>query len=114
MSKADPNFAGLADYECAETVRSSSQEAEKELAAFYGAVLELYGPRHAEQAADDWIIQLASSNESTPWRSISMAAADRLSARMLAERHFEPRPGRRLLRGRVDQMLHSMCPCTAK
>ncbi|MGC4052079.1 MAG: hypothetical protein QM757_22300 [Paludibaculum sp.] len=60
--------------------------AEKELAAFFRAVTELYGPEQAEASAEDWLRVLmarcglpASRRE---WREVSIAAAARLAGRL--------------------------------
>jgi hypothetical protein len=102
-------------YACDEPVRAASLEAEKELAAFYSAVLALHGPEQAMRAANDWLSQVELSKDSTPWRHISIKASDKLAARLLKEHPALPRQQSvRLLRERIDQMLHALCPCTAK
>lgn len=60
--------------------------AERELAAFFQAVTELYGPEQAEASAEDWLGELmarcglpASVRE---WREVSIAAAARLAGRL--------------------------------
>lgn len=60
--------------------------AERELSAFFRAVLELYGPEQAEASAEDWLRALmdrcglpASGRE---WREVSIAAAARLAGRL--------------------------------
>lgn len=61
-------------------------EAEKELAAFHAAVLEMHGPQEAQQSAEDWIhlAEKATANEAhIKWRKISIIAASLLSARLL-------------------------------
>ncbi len=115
MSNSNSNSAILARHECNEPVEAICLQAEKELAAFYGAVLELHGADQAARAADDWLFQLESSKKSTPWRRISLEAADKLAVRLLKEGRFMPRQGNvRLLCERMDQMMHAMCPCAAK
>ena len=60
--------------------------AEKELAAFVGAVSELFGTGQAEQAAEDWIRELEEldyldEDEMPDWRQLTIAAAGRLANR---------------------------------
>jgi hypothetical protein len=61
--------------------------AEAELTAFIQAVDELFGPDEARESAEDWMEELESaqwSAEGTPfnWRSLTIAAAVRLAARI--------------------------------
>jgi hypothetical protein len=60
--------------------------AERELAAFYTAVLRRYGPEEARRSAYDWIEELETMNwpldGAVPnWRHVSIMAADCLSSR---------------------------------
>ena len=61
--------------------------AERELAAFYTAVLRRYGPEEASRAAYDWIAEMETMNwpldGAVPnWRHVSIMAADCLSSRV--------------------------------
>ncbi|HEY1744624.1 MAG TPA: hypothetical protein VGG18_15760 [Granulicella sp.] len=61
--------------------------AERELAAFYTAVLKTYGPEEAKAAASDWIEVLETVDcepcaESEDWRPVTIAAASCLAARI--------------------------------
>lgn len=58
--------------------------AERELAAFYQAVLTMYGPKVAWEAAGDWIKELEAVSYEKPirWHQISLVAADRLADRL--------------------------------
>jgi hypothetical protein len=64
--------------------------AEKELGAFYTAVLETYGPEAAKTAASDWIAVLEAQESldcdaadgSSEWRSVTIAAADCMATRV--------------------------------
>ena len=62
--------------------------AERELAAFFTAVAELFGPEQAEHAADDWLHELIKINglpaSTRTWRMISSRAATRLANRVNA------------------------------
>lgn len=60
--------------------------AERELAAFFRAVGELYGPEQAQTSAEDWLHELA-VREDVPasareWRTLTIAAATQLASRM--------------------------------
>jgi hypothetical protein len=62
----------------------------QELAAFGGAVHELYGAEQAQQSAEDWIDELESmdwpAGGGTPdWRRVTIAAAVRLARRVTAD-----------------------------
>jgi hypothetical protein len=62
--------------------------AERELAAFYTAVLRRYGPEGARRAAYDWIKELETMNwplnGAVPnWRRVSIMAADCFSSRLI-------------------------------
>ncbi|MFZ0478084.1 MAG: hypothetical protein WAL71_02955 [Terriglobales bacterium] len=72
--------------------------AERELAAFIGAVTELFGPTQARLAAHDWLDEsdLPDSpprSTSRDWRAVTVAASARLANRISAVR--EPRPSLR-------------------
>jgi hypothetical protein len=61
--------------------------AEKELAAYVGAVQELLGSEQAGQSIEDWMEELQSTDWANPaaiadWRAITMAAAVRLASRV--------------------------------
>jgi len=61
--------------------------AEKELAAFYTAVLKTYGPEEARTAARDWIesletVDCAADGDSSGWRPVTIAAARCLAGRI--------------------------------
>lgn len=63
--------------------------AERELASFLGAVIELYGERHARVSAEDWLDQAAVMDGSTAraarnWRAVTVAASSRLANRVHA------------------------------
>ena len=76
-----PNNANL---DCADLMTM----AERELAAFFRAVTELFGSEQAEHSADDWLHELetvdglpASTRE---WRLITARASTRLANRVNA------------------------------
>ncbi len=61
--------------------------AERELAAFAGAVNELFGAAAATQSVEDWMEELQGMDwpdgEATPdWRQVTVAAAARLARRV--------------------------------
>lgn len=61
--------------------------AERELSSFVAAVTELYGPRQAGLAAEDWLdeSELMDSpprSEARNWRAVTIAAAARLANRV--------------------------------
>src|SRR5690242_1130386 len=63
--------------------------AERELAAFLGAVTELYGVEQAGISAEVWLDELQSMNSlpgatSRDWRAITVAALARLASRPIA------------------------------
>lgn len=62
--------------------------AERELAAFLGAVTELYGTHEAAISGDVWLDELQGLNSlpaSAPdWRNITIAALARLASRLTA------------------------------
>lgn len=58
--------------------------AERELAAFLGAVTELYGAEQAEVAAEVWLHELQAMNSlpgatTGDWRAVTVAALSRLT-----------------------------------
>ena len=62
--------------------------AERELAAFYTAVVRRYGPEEARRAAYDWIEEMETMDwpldGAVPnWRRVSIAAANCLSSRVI-------------------------------
>jgi hypothetical protein len=62
--------------------------AERELAAFYTAVVRRYGLEEARRAVCDWIKEMETidwpADEAVPnWRHISIVAADCLSSRVV-------------------------------
>lgn len=71
---------------CIELTNSLLILAEKELAAFIGAVDELFGPQQARQSAFDWIEELELKDlrgQSIPdWRQATLGASARLGALM--------------------------------
>jgi hypothetical protein len=63
-------------------------KADRELAAFYEAVSEMYGPEEAMRAALDWIEELARTDQpagerSPSWRQTTIAAAGGVASRVL-------------------------------
>lgn len=61
--------------------------AERELFSFIAAVTELYGPREASLAAEDWLeesdlIDEPPRSEVRNWRSVTIAASARLASRI--------------------------------
>lgn len=62
--------------------------AERELSAFYRAILRRYGPEEARTAAFDWIEEVETMDWPLDgvvpnWRRVSIVAADRLSSRVI-------------------------------
>ena len=62
--------------------------AERELAAFYSAVVRRYGPEEATKAAHDWINEMETMNWPSDgavpkWRHVSIAAAHCLASRII-------------------------------
>jgi hypothetical protein len=62
--------------------------AERELSAFYTAVVRRYGPEEARRAAYDWIEEMETMDwpldGAVPnWRRVSIAAANCLSSRVI-------------------------------
>jgi hypothetical protein len=61
--------------------------AERELGAFIGAVMELFGPEQARLAADDWISELELMDDlpgptKRHWRSVTVAALTQVAKRL--------------------------------
>lgn len=65
--------------------------AEQELAAFFRAVAELFGPEQAKISAEDWLQELKAVNDLPTqdlaasirqWRSLTVKAAARLAGRV--------------------------------
>ncbi len=69
---------------------------ERELAAFIGAVTEMFGPEQARLAAEDWLDEselMDSPPRSTTrnWRAVTIAASARLAQRLtVALRRLAP------------------------
>jgi len=67
-------------------VMDATTLAERELAAFFTAVTELYGPEQAEASAQDWLRQLMATNglpdSIREWRTLTIAAAAQLASRV--------------------------------
>lgn len=63
--------------------------AERELSAFVSAVTELFGPELARASAEDWleVIDSLPLLTSSDWRSVTVAASDRLASRINAARY---------------------------
>lgn len=62
--------------------------AERELTAFFKAVMNLFGPEQAELSANDWLNELTAT-EALPastreWRAVTLKASARLAARVSA------------------------------
>ena len=62
--------------------------AERELAAFYTAVVRRYGPEEARRAAYDWIEEMETMDwpldETIPnWRHVSIVTADCVASRVI-------------------------------
>jgi hypothetical protein len=64
---------------------SDQTMAERELAAFFSAVTELFGSEQARLSAEDWLHELAAMNSlpasTRDWRRITVEAAKRLARR---------------------------------
>lgn len=63
--------------------------AERELAAFLGAVTELYGAEQATMSAEVWLDELEAMNSlpgatNRDWRTVTIAALARLVSRLTA------------------------------
>ena len=70
--------------------------AERELAAFFSAVTELFGPELAELSVEEWLEELVATNNlpssSREWRRISLNICKRLAARLSALALSRPSP----------------------
>lgn len=62
--------------------------AERELAAFFRAVTELFGPELAELSVEEWLEELAAANglpsSAHEWRRITLNICKRLAPRLSA------------------------------
>ena len=62
--------------------------AERELAAFFSAVTELFGPELAEVSVEEWLEELAATNSlpssAREWRRITLDICKRLAPRFSA------------------------------
>jgi hypothetical protein len=72
----------------AELVADLLMTAERELAAFYTAVVRRYGPEEARKAAYDWIEEVETMDwpvdRGLPkWRRVSIVAADSMASRVI-------------------------------
>ena len=72
---------------CVELVAKLVSAAEKELAAYTQAVLELFGSEQAWQSVEDWMEELESMGlpsrkQLQDWRHLTIAAAARLAVRV--------------------------------
>ena len=88
ISACDGRGRGIS---AAQAVPSSSNAesiaAERELAAFYAAVSETYGPEAALLAAEDWIQELEKrpvEGAASIWRTTTISAAVALASRVVA------------------------------
>jgi hypothetical protein len=61
--------------------------AEQELAAFFRAVAESFGPKEAEASADDWLHELMTVGDmpssARQWRMLTVKASAKLAKRIL-------------------------------
>jgi hypothetical protein len=69
--------------------------AERELAAFIGAVTELFGPEQAGLAAEDWLeeselVDIPPRSTSRDWRAVTIAASARLANSLSIGRPCRP------------------------
>ncbi len=74
------------------TYADQTRIAERELAAFFGAVTELFGPQQAKVAAEDWldeaeVIDSPPRSTTRDWRAVTIAASTRLASRLMIARH---------------------------
>jgi hypothetical protein len=64
------------------------EQAERELSAFIIAVTDLFGPKQAEESAEDWLRELVACTDlpasAGEWRTLTIAAATRLANRVTA------------------------------
>jgi hypothetical protein len=71
--------------------------AERELSAFYTAILRRYGPEEARRAAYDWIEEMETMDWPLDgvvpnWRRVSIGAADCVAPRVIEEQARSRRP----------------------
>lgn len=102
--------------ECGTGPQSLVMEAERRVGAFYQAVLNLHGQEEAQRAAEDWLYELerAPQGEPLPWRSISLAAIDRLASRLMGGEQPETQEGRwQILQRETRRLLQCAQPCEA-
>ena len=71
--------------------------AERELSAFYTAVVRRYGPGEAKRAAYDWIEEMETMDWPLDgvvpnWRRVSIGAADCVAPRVIEEQARSRRP----------------------
>lgn len=73
--------------------------AERELAAFFGAVTELYGSELADFAAEEWLRELDATDDlpasAREWRWLTVKVSARLPSRTLCPNQQNPQPRRR-------------------
>jgi len=64
--------------------------ADRELSAFFNAIIELFGYEQAQLSAEDWLQELAGVSglpaSTGEWRSITTKASSRLASRVSASR----------------------------
>lgn len=62
--------------------------AERELAVFFRAMTELFGPEMAELSVEEWLKELAATNglpsSAREWRCVTLNICQRLAARLSA------------------------------
>jgi hypothetical protein len=73
------------------TYAEQTHLAERELAAFIGAVRELFGPEQARLSAEDWldeseVMDSPPRSTSRDWRAVTVAASARLANRITVAR----------------------------
>jgi hypothetical protein len=88
MSDKEANSLCHARQVPAELVAKFVMTAERELAAFYEAVLRRYGPKEGRKAAQDWIEELETLDWPVDgglpdWRHVTIVAADILASRII-------------------------------
>ena len=86
MNGSEPDFSEKSPDRGA-SIDGLVRMAERELAAFIGAINELFGPEEARVSADEWIEELLSINQSVgpggpDWRRITIMASGRLAGRL--------------------------------
>jgi hypothetical protein len=85
MMNTEESFSNL-------TYEDDAHKAERELAAFLGAVTELFGSEQADLSAEDWLdeselVDSAPRSASRQWRAVTVAASARLANRLNVELH---------------------------